>query len=442
MSGKAVTIRSWRDDIPGKLSDDKMAFVLPQVMSQNIRGKETTWQVRVELFKNGVAVPIEDNHFNNTAMDPAYTALITVDSGLRDGKIRKVVPTPVPRGKNIGRANATNVFCQALRDALGMHNKQLRKAATNAAPVNTPLYPPMLAKRIQDQPIDWNINKEVYVQRKYNGVRCVAALDLENGTPKVITYSRRRLTYPGFQYIKNELLPVLKTFSDAGRNIYLDGEMYMHGMALQSISGYARRANKPDDTKINYVLFDCFIPSAPDLVFSDRLVILQRIFKEFPDLKWTIPCETNVATSDAALGQLYRAALSDGYEGIMVRLNSVYVYSYNEHHANVLLKFKPTMDAEYPIVGWETGRKGKAAEALMIICALAEDKSKTFPVTPAMTLQERNDLATKMGQVESNGKTHFENVYLGQMLIVYFDEVSLGGIPQRARTKMELRTWD
>jgi hypothetical protein len=65
-----------------------------------------------------------------------------------------------------------------------------------------------------------------------------------------------------------------------------------------------------------------------------------------------------------------------------------------------------------------------------------------FPVTPAMELPERIILAKKMAIIEENGKTHFENNYLGKMLIVYFDEKSIDGLPQRARTKMEIRTWD
>jgi hypothetical protein len=98
---------------------------------------------------------------------------------------------------------------------------------------------------------------------------------------------------------------------------------------------------------------------------------------------------------------------------------------------------KKTYDREYEISGWTTGVKGKAALALMIICRSGD---KTFPVTPAMELEERNALAKKMKTVESNGKTHFENHWLGRPLIVYFDDYSKDNLPQRARTKMEIKS--
>jgi hypothetical protein len=78
----------------------------------------------------------------------------------------------------------------------------------------------------------------------------------------------------------------------------------------------------------------------------------------------------------------------------------------------------------------------------MIVCSMPNDPNRRFPVTPAMELPDRIALAKKMALVEDNGKTHFENNYLGRMLIVYFDEKSVDGLPQRARTKMEVRTWD
>jgi hypothetical protein len=48
---------------------------------------------------------------------------IKVDSRIEGGKIKKSDATIVKSGKNIGKASATNVFCQSLRDALGLHNK-------------------------------------------------------------------------------------------------------------------------------------------------------------------------------------------------------------------------------------------------------------------------------------------------------------------------------
>jgi hypothetical protein len=91
----------------------------------------------------------------------------------------------------------------------------------------------MLAQVLKDQktPLRFGQDK-IFVQRKYNGVRTVTTLDTVNGIPTVIMYSRRKLLYPGFQYVKDELIDVLKMYWNEGRQIYLDGEIYRHGTPL------------------------------------------------------------------------------------------------------------------------------------------------------------------------------------------------------------------
>jgi hypothetical protein len=107
---------------------------------------------------------------------------------------------------------------------------------------------------------------------------------------------------------------------------------------------------------------------------------------------------------------------------------------------------KETHDGEYKIIGWETGSRGKAANSLMIVC---ETKGgKRFNCTPALPIEEREALAAKMStfdssdQISSDQKNYFERHYLNKMLIVYYDEKSKDDVPQRARTKMEIRNWD
>lgn len=439
MSGTAITIKNWRREIPGALSADNLSFLFPQITSKNSRGTGTLWRVIVSLKSGEQTIEIKDEYFDNKPMADGITGLIRVESGIVGGKVRDVVPTVVHKGKNAGRANATNVFCQSLRDAFSMYNKQLRKSSDSETTGATEKYPPMLAQRLQDVEVDWSTPK--YVQYKYNGVRCVSTYEETDDGGHIIMYSRRKLAYPGFQYIKEELLPILKQSSQSGTKLYLDGEMYKHGMALQNISGYARRTDKSDDARIDYMIYDCFIPAQPTLTFSQRLDILLKIFAEYTELKFVKLAETALIAKDE-VDQKYREALAQEYEGVMIRYDLPYMYSYNEYHSNRLLKYKPTLDEEYPIVAWETGTKGKASEALMIVCSMPNDPNRRFPVTPAMELPDRIDLAKKMSLVEDNGKTHFENNYLGRMLIVYFDEKSVDGLPQRARTKMEIRNWD
>jgi ATP-dependent DNA ligase len=456
MSGQAIYVRDYRTEIPGGLNDDRTEWQFPVIKSTNAHGRETFWKIYVRLARVdaggtvAVFIEVEDKYFDNAPLDADIAGWINVDSGVLGGKTKKSSPTVVKVGKNLGRAGATNVWTQALRDAYGIYNRQLKKSAHGAAGVaaatGVEMFPPMLAQTLASQktPLIVSESSSVFVQRKYNGVRAVATLKC-NGDPadaavhcEVVMYSRRKNIYPGLPRIRAELLPVLRYYWEEGRRLYLDGELYKHGVALQDISGHARREGA-DDAAYEYMIYDCFVADEPTLKYQERKAILDFIFEEFA-LNHARAVETFIATSHDEIKRYYEQFLSEGFEGAMIRTNSTYQYSYNERHSKVLLKMKPTEDAEMVVVGYTTGGKGKAAAALMIICETPG--GKVFPVTPAMEIDDRIALAKKMGEVELNGKTHFENHWKGQKIIIYFDEYSKDGVPQRARTKLEKRTWD
>jgi ATP-dependent DNA ligase len=369
-------------------------------------------------------------------MDPNIHAWIKVDSRVENGKIKKSSPTIVTKGKNLGKMSATNVLCQALRDAYGLHNKQLKKAVTEI-PVGVERHPPMLAQLLKEQKTPPDFSSGVYVQRKYNGVRTVTTYDQENNN--VIMYSRRKLIYPGFGYIKNELKDILEHYWAGGDQLYLDGEIYRHDLPLQDISGYSRREDQPGDVKVNYMIYDCFVANKPHMKYSERKELLDEIFAD-GEFVYCKEVETFLVHSREEIDKLYDQFIEENMEGAMVRVDTYYHYSQNERHSKVLLKLKETFDTEMEIVGFMTGKKGKASEALMMVCRTPE--GKVFNVTPAMELPARITLAKKMSEVEDNGKTYFENHYLGKPVIIYYDEMSKDKVPQRARTKLEVRTWD
>lgn len=433
MASKSINVKDYRTEVPGGLDEPKTAWVFPTVEGVNSNSKTMYWTVSVKVFRmvGGVPVfiPIEEDFFNSKVSIDAF-AQISVDSKIAGGKVRDAVPTVVRAGKNLGKASSTNALTQALRDAYGLYNKQLKKHTRDET-----RFPPMLAQVLKDQKKPIDIAAGVYVQRKYDGVRAVSTIEGD----ELIMYSRRGNLYPGFDYIKGELKAALAPYYAAGRKVYLDGEIYKHGVMLQDISGQARRDSTADDIICDYMIYDCFIPSEPELIYADRKTLLDEIFAA-AGFTHAENVETFAVNTEAELVELYEAFLEEGYEGAMVRVNAPYAYSYNEHHSKVLLKMKPTRDAEFTMIGWETGEKGKAAQALMAICQT--DAGKAFPVTPAMELPDRIALAKKMVEIEPNGKTHFENHWQGRKLIVYYDEMSKDLVPQRARTKMELRTWD
>jgi ATP-dependent DNA ligase len=537
MAARSVTITDYRTQIPGALTPDRLAWKFPAVNSTTSLGAQTSWcivvrVVRAEDAEAAVAlpytehdgsriwVPIADEFFDSRPM-PGLVAWTDVEFMHIGGKRRESVPTVTRTGLNIGRRSATNAFTQALRDALGQYNKQVRTASRAAATAaSTPRYPPMLAKTYSEYVAKGkrlDFADGVYVQPKYDGVRAVAVYDpgaktdpLGGNIAGVIFYSRTKLLYPGFEYIKRELFEPLDAIrrlgmrvnvsveyarDDAGavdgtvagdarggtdnslditrefvgdiagaadaagavadgeidhfdiapnQLVYLDGEIYKHGVPLQDISGYARREYRNTDAILSYMIYDAFVPSQPGLKFAQRYSLLREFFDTYGPFEHCALVPTQRVRDAAQIDAQYRHHVGDGYEGAMIRQNAPYVHSDGGLHCWKLLKLKPTFDAEFRVVGYTVGTRGKAAKAVMFVCETAD--GVRFNVTPAMEIEERNKLAAKMATVVEtvDGKpvTYFEKNYLGKMLIVKFDEWSRNRVPQRARTEGVVRTWE
>lgn len=411
MAAIAITIRDY-ESLPGELSDDGLTWYFPNIISINSNGKQMNWQIFVKaLGTTNEFVALQPHLKNGPSTARGY---ISVNSGIAGGKTRDVVPTIVKDGKNIGKKSATNAVCQAMRDAFSLYNKQNKKAA------GSDRKPPMLAQVLSQQKNP--LPEYVFVQRKYNGVRCIICLEGDN----VVIYSRTKGTYPGLDYIRNDIKDILME----NPTYHFDGEIYLHGANLQDISGQARKGDA-EGPEMNFMCYDMFDTANLELPYSQRYKIISGL--KFHN--HIVKVETFHVKS-TEIEPLYRQFLAEKYEGAMIRLDEPYQFSDNSRHSKYLLKMKETLDHEYKIKGWTTGEKGKAAAALMIICDV---DGKDFPVTPAMELDERIALAAKMPLIEPNGKTYFENNYLNREIIVYFDEFSKDNIPQRARTRMETR---
>lgn len=455
MTSKAITIRDYHTEIIGAMSPDKLEWTFPTIKGTNNLGKQIEWTIFVKavrlpyanypvadikpemylLLDNG---PLSNGPLDNKPLPDDVYGMYEVRSCVVGGKIRVSVPTIIKAGKSLKSKSATNTICQALRDALGKYNKQLQKTgAITDEQIAAKMYPPMLAQIYTEQK---KHEFPVSVQRKYNGIRACITLD-DNGA--VVIYSRKLKVYYGFAAIREEARLILT--EAVGAKLYLDGELYKHGLELQVISGITRRdsiENSAAEDGIQFYVYDCFTADN-SLTYLERKTILESLFGAVNGAKVLEKCvltETFVANNEDEISALYKQFLADGYEGAMIRQNKIYDFSYNDRHSKFLLKMKEKFDAEYKIIGWTTGTKGKAANSLMIICETTDGEQ--FNVTPALTIKEREILAAQMPVIEQNGLPFFDNTYLGRMVNVEFDEKSIKGVPQRARTKMVIRSWD
>lgn len=447
-----ANITDFKNELPGEQSDAQ-TFTFKPLISRNRNGKTTSWCIIVRVcvespdktedqdgnYPGDQFVDIDPVWYNSVPMPDGLVAWCKVISGITDGKIKKCNPTYVRAGKNTGKANATNPFTQALRDALGKYNKQDAKSGADDAvdgPNGTKLYPCMLAQPLKDQK-DFNWNQSLTVQLKLNGVRAVCVAD-ENG--ETVMYSRTRKIYPGFNYMKPAISRLVNFLNEkTGYNTYVDGEVYKHGVNLQLISGAARQELNDSDQErmqLEYWIYDVFMPADPTMTWKKReelLAVASEYLIGDPDAAQYIRIvESTIVADQAAVNNAYADAIASGYEGVMLRVDQPYSYSYNDYHSKSLLKVKPCVDGEYKIVGYTQGTKGKSEGALMFV--LATTTGIEFTINLGMELAERKKLYTAMGVMDESNKTLFEREYLGRMLTIIYDELSVDQVPVRART--------
>jgi ATP-dependent DNA ligase len=446
MASKSVNITNFKTELPGAVDPtDSTTYAFEQVKGKNSRGTITYWRIIVRVaVVDGVStkfLPIIDDFFDSKKPLPAGAVgwhKVMSKTG-DDGKVRDTDPTIIKVGKNIGKANATNPFTQALRDALSKHNKQKQLSAGEEIVIDgVVLRPPMLAQ-VSSDIAGLDYKSSIMISPKLNGVRSIFTMrdpvdSDECGVRDVISYSRTRHVYPGFKHIKEELTKLFTYYyTEKDRKLYLDGEMFIEGQNLQTISGTARKEleDGTSNLKLDFNVFDVFDLAAPDELYSARYKLLVEIFDRFNFTHIKLVKHIEVKSAEEVTAH-YKSFIAQKYEGAMLNLNAKYVFSYNNYHSVVLLKIKPTMDAEFVITGFTESEKGKLEGGIIFICE-TKDK-KTFNVNPAMDVEDRKKLFIKMSVVEPNGKTHFENNYKGKLMTVLYAELSVDGVPQQGRT--------
>jgi len=499
----SVHIANMRDAIqdgtvPGKFNEDRTTFEFPTLAYSGARGATHLWTIRIRLLHETDYVAIDDEMLNQPATAlPDHKAEITVEAQQVGGKVRDIVPTYVSVGKNLGKKNATNAISQAIRNALGLYNKQKKRGDIVSTPDETKadepefdsMPPPMLVQKIGNTraatltPEDFA--RGVTGQWKLNGVRFVAFA--RNGANRVLVrYSRTGTLYPGQEQIVVELLPITNTVpitpgsfgvptddgSEKTHKIlaaygalpdskdndpmpYFDGELYYHGKSLRWINGQARRED--DDAQLEYRIFDVFFPHAiaagHDMKSRDRQAYIDAVFAANDGIKHphVLRVENHKVNSMEEANELSRQAQSEGYEGLILRKDDAgYRYSYNGYHSSNLVKLKPKFDDEFPVVGYAQGTRGKDVGAVIWECEVpnpVKASDARFTVVPKdISYKDRYSIYKCLGELVDgpDGKqiTRFERDIKGLPLTVEYAELSTKtGKPLQAKA-LAFRTYE
>lgn len=435
-------------DIPGKFDKERLTFSFPTIKYKSKVDGSLEWTIQIKLLKTKDYVPILPEYLNQPVyvLSSNYVAEIIVISKQVGGKIRDSVSTKVTEGKNIDKANATNVITQAFKEAYSMYKNKLRKTNVGS---NSKKPLPMLLQTLNSSKqatlTDTDFTNGVTVQRKFNGVRYVTYLD----NTDIVQYSRTGKDYYPSDNLVSELLQLLTNAPEVKIGKYgiqtseeeqaykqtipyLDGEFYKHGKSLAYISGQARKETDKDD--LDYYVFDIFFPIAIEqgynMISRYRQEYLTDLFKisKMSRLKHIIRVENFKVKDMHEINELYNRFIKEGYEGAIARKDDQgYKYSFNNYHSPNVLKIKPFYSSEFKIVDFTSGKKGKDANKIIWKCEIenpVDVNDRTFTVVPNLSLENREKLFMCLSKYVDHKTNLFEKYVKGLMLTVEYAEIS------------------
>jgi DNA ligase-1 len=336
-------------------------------------------------------------------------------AGYVDGKATTSNPKEI-KGKNIGKANETTPWEQAVSEAQSkMTKKQDEGYVENIDDVGKEeLVLPMLAhtyaKRKHD--IEW----PAYVQPKLNGVRCIARMTEDD--PEYI--SRKGKQYTTLDHLNKE---VEQLICEIGHP--LDGEIFNPDWTFQEIIRAVKKDRGEKTDKLQYWIYDVV-----DInhtfeerisILSDEFILKKGYFKpgELIQIENIVLVQTVLVNSEEEMMQLHKKWINEGFEGTIVRnKKGKYIL---KNRSKDLQKYKDFLDDEFLIVGGEEAT-GNDAGTIVFTCrskapiGLFEDP-KTFKVRPKGSRETR----TRWLQDKEN--------IIGKYLTVRYQELSEEGTP-------------
>jgi DNA ligase-1 len=267
--------------------------------------------------------------------------------GQIDGKIQTTKWTEC-FGTNIGKANERSAVQQAAFEAKALWKKKKDSGYyENINDIDSQSFiEPMLAKNFDDYKQD--ISFPIYSQPKLDGIRCIVT--------KKGMYSRNGKEIVSCPHIRSTLQYIF----DKDPDIVLDGELYCDKLNndFNKICSLVKKTKPTKDeiaessTTIQYWIYDI----VKGINFFERGSWINLNVKPDSCIR-KVP--TAVCNNLKELDRYYEEYLKIGYEGQMIRTNSIY----ENKRSKTLLKRKEFQDKEYTILDVIEGEGNKAGMA-------------------------------------------------------------------------------
>ncbi len=334
---------------------------------------------------------------------PDGTAIVRKEHGYTDGKIQAQDRT-ITKGKNIGKANETTPYEQALSEAESAWNSKKDRNYQETIPSiedKPRKLLAMLAMKFADR--KHNIVYPAFAQPKMNGVR-----DLTQLLPDIINHITRN---GKIWDTLSHLDPFLRQmFND---NEIADGEIYHHDMTFQQIIRLVKKW-RPDTEKLQYWVYDM---GDTEKSFEERIEIIRSRIPN--DHSHIIKVPTIVVHNEQQVYDAHDVFVSQGFEGVIIR-NKEGKYRF-DHRNKDLQKYKVFFDEEFEIIGANEA-DGVHKGCCIFNCKTPEgiggfDGKGGFAVYPKGTLELRREYLKRIDE------------FIGKELTVRFQEKSEDEIP-------------
>jgi ATP-dependent DNA ligase len=372
---------------------------------KDTKGKIRVWSISVEESANGIVS-------------------IDTESGILNGVM---IPTRVIIHEGLG---SKSIFEQAVADAQTEINKKIKsgyvydiknvKEKSQTATIDKPS-----KGLVYDQTgkngitlSKWGVKGNFMAQVKLDGWRFRIWTD---GT-ECIYYTASGDVTLGFEHITKSILDSYSKYYDFfdGEPILLDGEIYNHELGFQltasacgSTKHITAEKQKLRDS-MNFYIFDILYKDSHEAPYSLRYETCEMFVSETVILTQGWIVEQN----HEKIKELFELVLSNGYEGLILRNLQA---KYEHKKSKQFLKYKPLIDEEFVVVGFEKSITGDTLGSL--ICDSLNGEFST---------NLKGDIGTdKYKQFIWDNQEKF----LGQLVTVEFLEYTDDNLPRLPRAK-------
>ena len=359
--------------------------------------------------------------------DPlTHFAITKIETGLLDGG-KTVNETETYEGKNIGKANETNYYTQAILEAESKIASKLKEGYVehisklkNKDVLGSGVRAPMLANKHHPTGAQKSsktlkqigiLGKIVYVQPKLDGNRCQIKIEA-NG--KASMYARSGDLMP--VQLAHLLEEAEVTYKSLGLTevVELDGELFTNKFSFNKLNGLIKRQTVTkedieDRKNIKFHLYDTMKKEGYEI----RYLFIQQFESKSIEL---IPNYEIVAT-DENIKHWLEKFLAEGHEGLMIRQLGM---PYEHKRSWQLIKVKVFEDTEFKLVGFEEDKRGDFVGAFVML----NKDGKTF-----------NAGASGQSEEERRYMWTHQNEFIGKQGTICFFGLSEYGVPRFPKFK-------